>query len=548
MHTDPVRLEIVKNGLRSLCDEVAIILSRAAYSTNIKTRKDFSCALFDERGRVLAQSFAQPSHLGSMVRLVPRVLSEHDLGPGDVVLVNDPYHGAVHLNDVCAISPVFLDGRRFGYIASIAHWVDVGGAAPASLPLSREIYQEGIIIPPTVFQLGGRLDERLLGLVLANVRSPKEVAGDLRAQLAAHRAGDRKIAELAERYGHDDLTTYSTALLDYTERLTRAGLAGLPAGVWRGEDSLDDDGWGGAPIKIVLSLALDSSGVTVDFAGTGPQRRSPMNATMAFTFSAVAFVLKCMLPQDIDPNDGFYRLVHILAPEGSVVNARPPAGVVGGWEVAQRVVGAMFRAFAQALPEKVPAGSKGMIGNLGFGGYDDVGARYYSYYETVAGGAGGAWGCDGQDGVQADLTNTENASVEEVELSQPIRVRRYGLIPDSGGPGQWRGGLGVVREYEFLRDGATFSLMTDRARIPPWGVAGGRAGRAARFSVNGREVASKGQTPVKAGDIVTVETPGGGGWGEPSGRHPDAVRADIRAGKVTPEHARAVYELDRETQ
>jgi len=545
---DPARLEIVKNGLRSLCEEMAVILARTAYSTNIKTRKDFSCALFDVHARILAQSFAQPSHLGSLVRLVPAVVAGRDLGPGDVLLVNDPYHGAVHLNDICAVSPVFLNGRRFGYVANIAHWVDVGGAAPASLPLSREIYQEGLIIPPTLFQIGGQMDERLLGLVLANVRAPKEVAGDVRAQLAANAAGDRKIAELADRYGSRDLETYAAELLEYTERFTRAGLAAFPAGIWPGQDDLDDDGWGGGPITIAVSVSVDSSGVTVDFDGTAPQRRSPMNATLAFTFSAVAFVLKCLLPRDIDPNDGFYRLIHIRAPEGCVVNARSPAGVVGGWEVSQRVVGAMLRAFAGALPDKVPAASKGMIGNLGFGGYDAIAGRYYSYYETVAGGAGGAWNCDGQDGVQADLTNTENASAEELELNQPVRVQRYGLIPDSGGPGRWRGGLGVVREFRFLKDGATFSLMTDRAKIPPWGIAGGGVGRAAHFFINGREIPSKGQTPVDAGDIVTVETPGGGGWGDPSQRDADAVLADIRAGKVTAQHARAAYGLGRDTR
>jgi N-methylhydantoinase B len=538
---DPARLEIVKNGLKSLCEEMAVILARSAYSTNIKTRKDFSCALLDDKARILAQSFAQPAHLGSILRLVPNALVGQDLGPGDALLVNDPYSGATHLNDVYVISPVFLEGRRFGYVANGAHWVDVGGAAPASLPLSREIYQEGLIIPPLVFQRAGDLDQRLLDLVLANVRAKKEVAGDLRAQLAANRAGELKLAELAERYGPADLLLYSEALLDYTERLTRAGLTGFPAGIWHGEDALDDDGWGGPPVTIKVALRAGEEGVEVDFAGTDPQRRAPTNATLTFTYSAVVFVLKCVLPRDIDPNDGFYRLVHVKAPEGCCVNARTPAGVVGGWEVGQRIIGAMFRAVAQALPERVPAASKGIIGNLGFGGYDDRAATYYSYYETVAGGAGGAQGVDGQDGVQADLTNTENAPVEELELYQPVRVQRYALRPDSAGAGRWRGGLGVIREYRFLRDGMTFSLMTDRAKIAPWGLAGGLAAAPARYSVNGREVPSKGQVAVDAGDVATVETPGGGGFGDPRKRDRDAVAADVRAGKVSEAAARELY-------
>jgi N-methylhydantoinase B len=541
---DPARLEIVKNGLVSLCEEMAVILARSAYSTNIKTRKDFSCALFDDRLRLLAQSFAQPSHLGSLVRLVPAALAGRRLGPGDALAVNDPYSGATHLNDVCVITPVHLAGRRWGYVASVAHWVDVGGAAPASLPLSREIYQEGLIIPPLLLRRAGAIDEGLLDLILANVRARKEVAGDLRAQLAASAAGERKLAELSDRYGARDLDRYVEALLDYTERLTRSALAELPRGRWQGEDSLDDDGWGGPPVRIVVTVETRGDGVTIDFEGTDPQRRSPMNATLTFTFSAVAYVLKCLLPAEVEPNDGFYRLLEVRAPQGSVVNARPPAGVVGGWEVGQRTIGAMFRALAQAVPERVPAASKGIICNLGFGGWDDVADRPYAYYETVAGGAGGALGCDGQDGVQADMTNTENAPVEEVERYQPVRIQRYGLIPDTGGPGRWRGGLGVVREYRFLRDGATFSLITDRSRLAPWGLAGGGTGRPARYTLNGSPIPSKGQVSVGRGDVVRVETPGGGGWGDPAQRDPELVRSDVRAGKVSPRRAREDHGLD----
>jgi len=532
---DPARLEIVKNGLRNLCEEMALVLSRSAYSTNIKTRKDFSCAILDGEGRVLAQSFAQPAHLGSLVRLVPRALERVRLEPGDTILVNDPYHGAVHLNDVCAISPVQLEGRPFGYVANIAHWIDIGGAAPASLPLSREIHQEGVIIPPTFVERGGRPDANVLGLILANVRAPHEVAGDLRAQLAANAAGRSKLADLGSRYGASQLSAYSQALLDYTARRTAAAFGDLPRGRWEGEDSLDDDGWGGPPIRIHVAVTVDGDGVLVDFAGTDAQRASPVNATLAFTFSAVSFVLKCLLPRDIEPNDGFYRMVRVRAPEGSVVNAVSPAGVVGGWEVAQRAVGAMFRAFAQAVPERVPAGSKGIIGNLGFGGPG------YAYYETVAGGAGGALGMDGQDGVQADMTNTPNAPVEEIEIYHPVRITRYALIPDSEGAGRWRGGLGVVREYRFLRSGGTFSFMTDRAKIAPWGLAGGQAARPARYLHNGKPVPSKGQVSLNEGDIITVETPGGGGYGDPRERDREAIDLDVRSGKITRERANATY-------
>lgn len=541
---DPARLEIVRNGLRALCEEMAVALARSAYSTNIKTRKDFSCALLDGNGRVLAQSFAQPSHLGSLVRLVPRALASdagRTLAPGDVLLVNDPHGGAVHLNDVCAISPVALGGTPFGYVANIAHWVDIGGAAPASLPLSREVYQEGLIVPPTVVRRAGRIDAGVLGLILANVRTPHEVAGDLRAQLAACHAGELKLAELAARYGGDHLARYGEAILQHTERLARAALATFPQGLWSGEDQLDDDGWTDRPIRIRVRVRVDGDGVDVDFAGSDAQRRSPMNATLSFTFAAVAYVLKCLLPPDVEPNDGLYRLLHVRAPAGSVVNASPPAGVVGGWEVAQRVAGALFRALAPALPERVPAASKGIIGNLGFGGWDEVAGRNYSYYETVGGGAGAARGCDGQDAVQADMTNTENAPVEELECAHPVRILRHALIPDSEGPGRWRGGLGVLREYRFLRPGATFSLITDRVKTAPWGLAGGGSARPARFSVNGREIASKGQFPLEAGDVVTVETPGGGGWGDPHQRDPAAVLADVRSGRVSPERARDVY-------
>ena len=520
---------------------MTVILARSAYSTNIKTRKDFSCALLDKDARVLAQAFAQPTHLGSLVRLVPRAIEGRRLRRGDTLVINDPYRGATHLNDVCVIRPVYLGRRHFGYVANLAHWVDIGGAAPASLPLSREIFQEGLIIPPILVQEDGRTNQSAFDLILANVRAKKEVAGDFRAQMAANQSAEENLEKLALRYGVRDLHTYSDALLDYTERMTAEAFADFPPGVWHGEDCLDDDGWGHGPLPIHVAVKCDDRRVEVDFAGTAPQGRSPVNATLTFTFSAVAFVLKCILPNEIEANDGFYRRISISAPENSIVNAASPAGVVGGWEVSQRIAGAMFRALAEPFRDRVPAASKGIIGNLGFGGFDTEAGRYFAYYETIAGGAGGARGMDGEDGVQADMTNTENAPVEEVEMHQPVRIQRYGLVPDSGGAGQWRGGLGVIREYRFLKPGITFSLMADRTLTRPWGLAGGADAQPASYKLNGETIPSKGQVQVGVGDVVTVQTPGGGGWGDPSLRSRAALLEDVATGKVSRATAIAMY-------
>jgi N-methylhydantoinase B len=547
-----LRLDVTKNALIGVAEEMGVALQRSAYSTNIKTRKDFSCALFDAQRRVIAHAFAIPSLLGSLPRLVPTVLDEYtrrtgrSLEPGEALITNDAYRGGAHLNDVAMITPVYYRGTLSGYAATIAHQVDIGGATHASLPVSKEIYEEGLNLPPVRIMRNGQVDEEILGIILNNVRASREVAGDLRAQIGAHTIGTRRLEQLIDRFGPDRLAHQIEQLFAYTEERVLHDLAPLPRGTYRAEDFLDDDGHTTDPIRIAGALTIDEHGMSIDFSGSDGQRPSPMNATLTFTYAAAAFFLKCIVGEDIPVNDGFYRTVSVHAPEGTVVNARRPAGVVGGWEVAQRVCGVLFRAFAQCQPDRAVAASKGIMCNIGFGGPNPRRpGSFYAHYETVAGGSGGRNGIDGMDGVQTDLTNTENAPIEELEMQYPVRVVGYELIPDSEGAGAYRGGLGIRRQYQFPHGGMRFSIISDRTRFRPWGIAGGEPGSPARFSLRGTErgipLRSKCNLELQAGDIVDVCTPGGGGYGNPLDRDPAMVADDVRQGKISVERARTAY-------
>jgi len=546
---DPLRMEVLKNAFVAITEEMSATLYRSAYSTNIKTRKDFSCALFDNGLREIAQAFAQPAHLGILFRMVPMVISSYgkeNLGKGDALIVNDPYSGCAHLNDICLIAPIFDGDTQLGYVANIAHHVDVGGSTPSSLPLSKELYQEGIIIPPVKIMCGGEINEDLFAFFKRNVRAKDEVPGDIKAQMAANRTGTMRFLELLGRYDRETLSDYIEEILAYTDRRTRHEFQSLPHGEYSGEDFLDDDGFTDEPIRVKARIWIGEEGVRCDFSGTDPQRASPMNATLAFTYSSVSFALKCLISDDIPVNDGFYRCIEIDAPPGTVVNAQEPAGVVGGYEVGQRIISALFRALSTAVPEKVMAGTKGNICNVGFGGNDPRRERYFAYMETVGGGFGGRKGMDGMEAVQTDLSNTENAPVEEMEIGYPVRIARYELIPGSGGAGQWRGGLGIRRDYEFPYGPATFSIISDRAKFPPWGLLGGKDAEPSRYVLNpdtpeARMLSSKGTFDVATGDIVSVQTPGGGGYGDPHIRAPEDVLRDVELGKVSPEQARDDY-------
>lgn len=419
---DPLRFEVVRNALVAAADEMAVTLRRSAYSTNIRTRNDFSCAIFDRNLRVTAQAFNQPVHLGSFVELVPRAVRAYGperLRAGDMLITNDPYGGGVHLNDVTVIAPVVCDGELFGYVANLAHHVDVGGGAPASVGAFREVFQEGVIIPVVRLMAGGTLVDDVLRLILGQIRSKRETAGDLRAQIAANVTGERRLCQLVARIGPGAANTYTDTLIDYTRRRARLDLERLPRGRFAAEGFIDNDGFTDQPVRLRAELTIDDEGVQFDLAGSDPQRRAPVNSTFAQTFSACAYALKCLVDQDVPVNQGFYDLVRVEAPPGTVVNCLPPAPVVGGWETHSRLTDVIFRALAPAMPARVAAGTKAMMCHAGFGGIHPQTEGYYCFLETIAGGYGGRATRDGPDAVQVHGQNTENAPVEEIEANYP---------------------------------------------------------------------------------------------------------------------------------
>jgi N-methylhydantoinase B len=545
MTVDPITFEVIRNALLAAAEEMAIALKRSAYSTNVKTRADFSCAFFDRDLRLVAPAFTQPVHLGSLVELVPRAVAAYGaerLEPGDALLTNHPYLGGVHLNDITLISPVHHLSRRVGYVASLAHHVDVGGGAPASVGPFREVYQEGVIIPPVRVVRAGAIVDDVFRLVLAQIRSGRETAGDLRAQVAANTTGIRRIGALIDRFGGETVAAYAEELLAYAERRARAEVATLPRGEHAAEGFVDEDGYTDQPVRLRVRVVVDDDGVLFDLTGCDEQRRAPVNSTFAQTYSACAYALKALIDPDVPANAGFYRLVRVVAPEGTVVNCRHPAPVVGGWETQTRLVDVIFKALAGAMPERIPAGSKAMMCHAGFGGIHPRSGEYYCFLETLAGGYGARASKDGPDAVQTHGQNTENAPVEETELSYPLRILRYELVEDSEGAGTHRGGLGLRRDYLFPDHHATFTVLADRTRWGPHGLFGGLPGAPARYVLNERrELGAKTTVELAPGDVVSYRTCGGGGYGPPAARDPALVLRDVREGKVSAARARQVY-------
>jgi len=556
MRTDPIELEIFKNVYHSIAEEMGAALRRTAFSPNIKERRDYSCAVFDAHGEVIAMGDHMPVHLGSMPMSVRAAIESLPLGPGDVAMLNDPFRGGTHLPDITLVAPVYMRHRKRGqgahatagedtgathnrhgkspdfYVASRAHHADVGGTYPGSMGLCREIYQEGLRIPPVRIMHAGKVERDVLALLLNNVRTPNEREGDLGAQIAACHTGAERLREVCARYGLERARSASQELLDYSEQMMRAFLAQVPRGTYRAEDFMDNDGISDRPVRIVVALKFLPSGgrvarghmVAVDFTGSDPRVQGSINAVEAITYSACFYVFRCLLAEDVPATSGLMRPIRVIAPSGTVVNARPPAAVAGGnVETSQRIVDALLRALAQAIPERIPAAASGTMNNLTIGGMDPRTGEPFAYYETIAGGMGARPTKAGVSGVHTHMTNSLNTPAEALEYSYPLRVRQHSLRPGSGGGGKYRGGDGIIREIEVLTE-AEVTLLAERRARGPWGLSGGADGLPGEASVirlDGamEKLPGKSNVRLSKGERIRIGTPGGGGWGKSNQDH-----------------------------
>ena len=511
---DPTTLEIYRALFTSVAEEMGIALRRTAFSPNIKERRDYSCAVFDAKGRVIAQGDHMPVHLGSMPMAVAAALNEIEIRAGDVVAVNDPFAGGTHLPDVTLVMPVVKATRILFYVANRAHHADIGGATPGSMGLATDIYGEGIRIPPIRLVRGGELDRDTMRLLLANVRGNVERRGDFDAQIGSLKTGATRLLEIVDRRGEREASEYAAQLIDYSARLMRHTIASIPDGTYKAEDALDDDGVEDRPVPIKVSIAIKGERATVDFTGSAPQVSGAINAVEAISVSAVSYVFRCLVGSEVPASAGLMEPIEVIAPKGTVVNANPPASVAGGnVEMSQRIVDALFRALSKALPDRIPAASQGTMNNLTIGGIDPRSGHEFSYYETVAGGMGARPSLDGMSGVHTHMTNSLNTPAEALEYAYPLRVLTYRLRRGSGGEGKQRGGDGVVREIETLAR-SRMSLLCDRRKRGPYGLYGGSEGEPGVNQINGEPVPGKGSHELKPGDRIRIETPGGGGWGQ----------------------------------
>jgi 5-oxoprolinase (ATP-hydrolysing) len=530
---DPISLEIFKHLFASAAEEMGVTLGRTAYSPNIKERKDYSCACFDAQGRLIAQAAHIPVHLGAMPASVRAAIERFQyFEPGDIILLNDPYLGGTHLPDITMVSPVFIaddpdgcTGELFGFVASRAHHADIGGMSPGSMPMSRELYQEGVIIPPIKLAKRGVVNQEVLELFYRNVRTPWERRGDMDAQMAAARVGERRLHEIIARYGSRTVQGHAGALLAYSAQLTRAALAQLPDGEVEFTDYLDDDGWGVESLPISVRIRVDNGTLSVDFTGSAPQSAGCINAVQAVTHSAVLYVVRCIVGEHVPTNQGCLEPVTMFVPEGSLLNpvlksagseVQPSAAVAAGnVETSQRVVDVLFGALSQLAPDRVPAASQGTMNNLTLGGYDAEHGKVFAYYETMGGGMGARPGADGLSGVHVHMSNTRNTPIEALEMELPVRVRRYALRHGSGGSGRYRGGDGLCRELVFLAP-ATVTLLTERRKRAPYGLHGGEAGAVGINMLERDErvtqLPGKVTFEARVGDVLSICTPGGGGF------------------------------------
>ena len=547
MNTDPIKLELYKNMLTSVAEEMGVTLQRTAFSPNIKERLDFSCAVFDNTGKMVAQAAHIPVHLGSMPLSVLAAIAHTEMVPGDMIALNDPYRGGTHLPDITLVAPVFSNGdmekwkdgrksewkdrrdpqpsslpvfqssiRPVFFVANRAHHADVGGMSPGSMPIATSVIQEGIRIPPIKLIRGGELDTDLWEFILANVRTPEERRGDMEAQIAANRVGERRLREMMGKYGATEITEYMQELCAYASRMVRARLREIPDGRYTYTDVLDNDGITDAPIEIRVAIEIEDDTALVDFTGTAQQVQGSVNAIYAITLSAVFYVFRCIAGADVPANAGCLEPIRVVAPEGTVVNAKFPAAVAGGnVETSQRIVDVLLGALAQACPDQIPAASSGTMNNLTIGGYDVSRGKDFTYYETIAGGMGARPNRDGIDAIHTHMTNTMNTPIEAIETNYPMQVAAYAIRRGTGGPGKFRGGDGVIRALRLLTD-AEVTILSERRARGPYGLQGGEQGKPGRnVLISGGEehpLAGKVSVSTREGDVIWIETPGGGGF------------------------------------
>jgi N-methylhydantoinase B/oxoprolinase/acetone carboxylase alpha subunit len=501
---------------------MGVTLCRTGFSPNIKERLDYSCALYDAAGDTVAQGDHLPVHLGAMPLSVRAAIDHVDMKPGDIVILNDPFRGGTHLPDITLVSPVFLPSKKTlkpaFYLANRAHHSDVGGMSPGSMPLAREVFQEGLIIPPIKLVEHGRIVPDVLALILANVRTPDEREGDLTAQIAANRVGEARLLGLVERYGNKKIARYAALTQDYAERVLRRTIADIPDGTYEFADALENDGFSDKPINIRVAIRILGDHAQVDFTGTDPQTSGGVNANFAIAMSATLYCFRCLVTEDVLYNAGISRPITVIAPSGTVVNAKHPSAVAGGnVETSQRITDVVFGALAKALPERIPAASQGTMNNITLGGTDHRNGAAFAYYETAGGGMGGRNGLAGLSGVHTHMSNTRNTPVEALEQALPLRIATCALRRGSGGAGEFPGGEGLIREYEALTETAV-TLLTERRNSQPYGAQGGRSGGSGRNTVtrtNGTVelLPSKVRLVLHPGDRLRLETPGGGGYG-----------------------------------
>ena len=549
---DAITLEVMRNRFFAITEEMGAALIRTAYSTNIKDRRDCSCALFNINGDTIAQAEHIPVHSGVLPWGVKGALKHVDkdaLKPGDAIMHNDPFIGGTHLPDIIIFSPIFYNGKLVAFVGNLAHHVDVGGKVPGSLtPDATEIFHEGICFPPVKVKKEGIIDSEIYGMFQSNIRTKYESGGDLMAQIAANNVGEKRFGELCDEMGIDVVLEAVTELEKYCDRRMAAELEKLPAGIYEFEDSLEGDGiTTEEPLQIKVAVTTGGPKIKIDFTGTCPQVRGPLNCVRPMVLACVYYVIRAMTDPTIPPNSGTYSRFEVITPEGTLVNAVYPAATGSGNSITcQRLVDVLIGALAKATPEKACAAACGSMNGIQLGGYNPKTHSFFANGETVGGGYGGMWDQDGTSGVNTHMTNTRNTPVEVLETIMPVKVIRYGLMPDSEGPGLHRGGFGIERVLEFQTDEVDCFIASDRVNTPPWGLAGGMSAGGAHFTViradkTVEHLPSKSRIRFYKNDRLYIQTSGGGGWGNPASRDKESLRRDIRDGLVSMERAEKEY-------